>query len=109
MTKAEQTRMFEDLVPLEYAMKGPDLELFRRLRSRQKDDEDRHELDDRPPARPSGWTGRINAPGILLGAPRGGALSGARITTAPSVSAGGGLLLRWTHGRSRGKTDALVA
>jgi len=40
MTKAEQTRMFEDLVPLEYAMKGPDLEIFRRLRSRQKDDED---------------------------------------------------------------------
>jgi hypothetical protein len=40
MTKAEQTRMFEDLVPLEYAMKGPDLETFRRLLSRQKDDED---------------------------------------------------------------------
>ena len=40
MTKAEQIRMFEDLVPLEYAMKGPDRELFRRLLSRQKDDED---------------------------------------------------------------------
>ena len=40
MTKAEQNRMFEDLVPLEYAMKGNDLEQFRRLLTRHKDDED---------------------------------------------------------------------
>ncbi len=40
MTKAEQNRLFEDLVQIEYAIQGKDKELFRKLLSRHKDDED---------------------------------------------------------------------
>ncbi len=40
MTKAEQTRLFDDLVRVEYAIKGKDKEIFGQLLSRHKDDED---------------------------------------------------------------------